>query len=186
MSEALFPVSRAGCSSPRRAFTLIELMVVIAIIAILAALLLPTLAKAKVAGKSVDCINNLKQLQMGWLMYAHDHNDNLPANKWRNDNWQNDCPEGGQVTADSWVWGDTTQDRDTWNIKNGSLFPYINAVSTYHCPADKSTLYWSRKIPRKRSYSLSFYMNGKEVYPQVKSKLCQIREPAKVFAFLDE
>src|SRR5438552_11363357 len=64
----------------RPAFTLIELLVVIAIIAILAALLLPALSKAKALGLSASCLNNLRQLQLGWLTYAHDNSEWMPPN----------------------------------------------------------------------------------------------------------
>jgi prepilin-type N-terminal cleavage/methylation domain-containing protein/prepilin-type processing-associated H-X9-DG protein len=73
-----FPgLSRQDSSS---GFTLLELLVVVAIIALLASLLLPALAKAKGKGQSIYCLSNLKQLDLGWLLYAHDNNDRLPYN----------------------------------------------------------------------------------------------------------
>src|SRR5262252_8608829 len=71
-----------GGKSRRRlaAFTLIELLVVIAILIILAALLLPALAKAKEKSKTVNCLSNLKQLEVCWHLYAVDHLDKLPPN----------------------------------------------------------------------------------------------------------
>src|ERR1043165_2240370 len=65
-------------------FTLTELLVVIAVFAILGAMLMPALAKAKSKGQSISCLSNLKQLQCGWLMYAHDNNDAMPPNISRN------------------------------------------------------------------------------------------------------
>src|SRR5260370_20684933 len=79
------------CASPHRsnvplgggrsaAFTLIELLIVIGILAILAAILLPVLTRAKSAAQATLCINNTKQLTLAWLIYAGDHDDRLPYN----------------------------------------------------------------------------------------------------------
>ena len=82
----LAPAIVNRCHAPRRrqdpaGFTLIELLVVIAIIAILAALLLPSLGRAKEKALTINCLNNLKQLTTCWAMYAHDNNDTMPPNK---------------------------------------------------------------------------------------------------------
>src|SRR5260370_33425656 len=72
--------NRPTTSCQAFAFTLIELMVAIAIIAVLAALLLPTLGRGKSKAQSVHCLNNLKNLQLAWLMYIDDHEQRLPPN----------------------------------------------------------------------------------------------------------
>src|SRR5213075_3057008 len=104
----------------RGAFTLIELLVVIAIIAILAAMLLPVLSKAKTRALSVACMNNLKQLEVGWHVYAVDHDDVLPPN-----NSVADINTGNALASDASLCTNTAPyDTDPRGIQNGLLFPY--------------------------------------------------------------
>src|SRR5262245_8725571 len=130
-------------------FTLIELLVVIAIIAILAAILLPTLARAKSTAQRTACNSNLKQLQAGWFMYVHDHNGSLPPN--RAGLQQFDTVSLGG----SWVLGNAQLDTTTSNIEAGVIFDYINATKVYRCPADHSTVTGNPTLRRFRSYSMN-------------------------------
>ena len=142
------PQTNGGTAITRlNAFTLIELLVVIAIIAILAALLLPVLSQAKDRARLATCINNTKQLQLAWGIYADENNGWIMRNL-----------QDGRC----WVQGNMRNSSDATNIdfiQTCDLYPYGHAIDSYRCPSD--TKRSDADIPfRLRSYSISCFMCG--------------------------
>jgi type II secretory pathway pseudopilin PulG len=173
-----------GAYCRERAFTRTELLLVIAIIAILAALLIPALAAVQARGRRIACLDNLKQAAVSFQMYTADNDGKLAQN----------CPLVG-VGTNSWVLGDMKVSSDSTNktlIRQGKFFPYASQVALYRCPADPSR---TGEAPRVRSYSMNGWIGSRymETYPGstgfrtfVRDSELAAAEPSRIWVMTDE
>ncbi len=174
-------------ASRHRGFTLLELLTVIATIAILAALLLPILGKAKIKAQRTTCLSNLRQLSVAWMLYADENHGFLPESYPVNN-------------PDVWVQGDMSNPGEAGNadlIRAGKLYPYNQSLGIYHCPADRGVTINGNLVPTLRSYSMNCFMGGRDpsignipdtaaAFVPFYSKESDIPAPAELWVMLEE
>ena len=166
-----------------RAFTLLELLVVVAVIAVLAALLLPALSRAQQRAGAATCSNNLRQLGLAFVLYCEAHNDAFPA------------PGSASVYGpqpEDWIWWQSGR-----NINQSAIVPYLSRFNAklFSCPQDPGAGSPAQDFPY--SYSLNSWNLHGEINPGMSSiitrdrklyafKMAQVKNPSSKIMLVDE
>jgi len=151
---------------PLGGFTLVELLVVVAVIALLAGLLLPAVGRARLKAQGLQCLNHHRQLTLAWLNYSQDHADRIPA--------ASAAYGGVQEPIPAWMEGSLDLEpgnRSNWDVTRdihaSPLWPYCGgSAAIFRCPADASRVIPAegpmsgRPVPRVRSMAMSLWFGG--------------------------
>jgi prepilin-type processing-associated H-X9-DG protein/prepilin-type N-terminal cleavage/methylation domain-containing protein len=195
-------LAQAARQRATHAFTLVELLVVIAVIAILAGLLLPVLSQAKSKGHSLSCLNNQRQLVLAWQVHADDHEDRAAANFGK----LQVLEEVANGTYRNWVnnvmdWTDNPMNTNTALLFAGGIGPYLGGVdNVFRCPSDFALSDWQRQLgwrSRVRSYSMNLMVGDAGDFSASGSNTnnpsyrqffttAEISQPSDIFVFIEE
>jgi type II secretory pathway pseudopilin PulG len=190
-----YQIRRRKCAA-----SLIELLVVVAIIGILASLLIPALVRGKQRARGTVCLSNLKQLQLAWLMYAHEHDDKIPPNLGGQsagrfpgrENWTEGWLSYEYISNHRPWFSDSTNTLLLITNGVGRIGPYLKNPDLFKCPGDKSWIQLGGvRHPRVRSYAMNAFLGNKEnaaAFMRVAFDLNQLNglPPARTFVFIDQ
>ena len=183
--------------SSKKAFTLIELLVVIAIIALLLAILMPSLRKAKQVAQAVVCSAHTKQLSLAWQLYANDYDgrmcngNNNKAGPYGSDVWVHPIAQPADPGYEA---GMDVIAREIVGIQHGALYPYSGKEGIYHCPADPTFKEYrgemslpNDKISPYRTFAIAAGMNGGDKFGVIAlRKITQLRNASGKYVFVEE
>jgi len=183
-----------------RGFTLIELLIVIAIIAVLIAILMPMVARAKEMANRTVCLSNIRQLQLGWLAYAAEHKGHFCTAEL---SIPRRIPDAPGLNA-GWLSAHDVLNADVVDFPDSRLWPYVHDVNVYYCPNDTRPVKGAldpalRGLGPLVSYGMnplmgSVYISGDTLFqvtdsttphPQLMTTLTQIRHPESTFVFIE-
>jgi len=157
-------------SRRRRAFTLVELLVVIGIIALIVSMLLPALNRARDQARQIRCLSNMRQLVIAWTMYANDSKGRICGSN---------TPAMGNPKEYNWVTQENGKDTLA-SLQAGVLYKYINSAEVYHCP----------NMDYLRTYSINGLLLGEgdadRNTGKIYSRMTDIKHPHATFVFIEE